>query len=134
MHARASCLSVLAHLPEDLVEVMLGGTGFERLTPNTITGFDELRRRLEAVRRTGYAIEREEFSEGVCCISAPYFGPDAQPAGSFTVSAATSRFDAQCGTLANAVQEAAALATRLLGGSARGVRPVQPVPPVRRGA
>jgi DNA-binding IclR family transcriptional regulator len=131
MHARASCLSVLAHLPEDLVEVMLGGTGFERLTPNTISGFDELRQRLETVRRAGYAIDREEFSEGVCCISAPYFDADGQPAGSFTVSAATSRFDAQCGTLANAVQEAAALATRLSGGPARGIRTT---PPLRKGA
>ncbi|MFC5502636.1 IclR family transcriptional regulator [Lysinimonas soli] len=119
LHARASCLSVLAYLPQELVEVMLQGTRFEKLTANTIGSFDELLVRLEQVRRTGYAIDDEEFSDGVCCVSAPFFDADGQPLGSFTVSAATSRFAAQAGTLANAVLEAAALATQLGGGTGR---------------
>jgi DNA-binding IclR family transcriptional regulator len=116
LHARASCLSMFAFLPEDLVETMLLGTRFEKLTARTISSFDELRHRLVQVRRVGYAVDEEEFSDGVCCVSAPFFDAAGQPAGSFTVSAASSRFAGHGGTLANAVQEAAALATRLTGG------------------
>ncbi|HEY4225563.1 MAG TPA: IclR family transcriptional regulator [Pseudolysinimonas sp.] len=116
LHARASCLSMLAFLPDNLVETMLLGTRFERLTAHTISSFDELQHRLAQVRRSGYAVDKEEFSDGVCCVSAPFFDETGQPAGSFTVSAAASRFATQGGTLANAVQEAAAIATRLTGG------------------
>jgi len=119
LHARASCLSMIAYLQPDLVEMMFDGTDFNRLTANTIGSFDELRRRLDQVRRMGYAVDDEEFSDGVCCVSAPFFDADGQPAGSYTVSAATSRFRAQATVLANAVQEAAALATRLSGGVKR---------------
>ncbi len=113
LHARASCLSVLAYLPLELVRTMLFGTEFEKLTPNTIGSYGELVKRLDQVRTLGYAVDREEFTEGVTCVSAPYFAAGDQPAGSFTVSVATSRYSSQSGALASAVLEAASLATKM---------------------
>lgn len=120
MHARASCLAVLAFLPPELVQTMLHGTEFQQLTPNTISSYQELSRRLESVRRIGYAVDHEEYVDGVCCVSAPFFGADGRPAGSFTVSATTSRFSSRRSTFASAVLEAAALATKLGAGTAPG--------------
>ena len=38
---------------------------------NTITDFDELHKELETVRKQGYAINDEEYFEGVRCLAAP---------------------------------------------------------------
>jgi DNA-binding IclR family transcriptional regulator len=123
LHARASCLSVLAYLPPELVRTMLAGTVLAPLTPNTVTSFADLVKRLAHVRKAGYAIDREEFVEGVCCVSAPFFDADDQPLGSFTVSVAASKFPAHRGELISAVTEAASLATRL---KRTGALPAQP--------
>lgn len=113
LHARASCLSVLAYLPPDLVQTMLAGTVLAQLTPNTVTSFADLVKRLARVRKAGYAIDREEFAEGVCCVSAPFFDADDQPLGSYTVSVAAGKFPSHRAELIAAVVEAASLATRL---------------------
>jgi IclR family acetate operon transcriptional repressor len=44
--------------------------GMKRFTPNTITEFPALVEALRIVRRTGSAIDREEFLPGVVCVGA----------------------------------------------------------------
>lgn len=114
MHARASCRAVLAFLPPERVQVMFSGVSLQALTPSTVTSFDEIVRRLTQVHRQGYAVEMEEFSEGVCCASAPFFDRNDHPAGSFTVSAPRSRFEARSELLICAVRESALMATTFL--------------------
>lgn len=114
LHARASCKAVLAHLPHDIVETMFSDVPMAALTPHTITSYDELAKQLAQVRKLGYSLDLEEFSEGVCCISAAYFNADGRPMGSFTVSVPASRLSVVRGTLATEVMETASLATNLL--------------------
>jgi DNA-binding IclR family transcriptional regulator len=45
--------------------------GFHAYTPNTIRDATRLATELERVRRDGYALDREEFQPGLCCIAAP---------------------------------------------------------------
>jgi DNA-binding IclR family transcriptional regulator len=45
--------------------------GFHRYTPNTIVDAARLAAELEQVRLDGYALDREEFQTGLCCIAAP---------------------------------------------------------------
>ena len=45
----------------------------KKFTEYTITDWDELLKELEAIRRNGYAIEREEVELGMTCIAAPIF-------------------------------------------------------------
>ncbi len=113
LHARASCLSILAFLPRELVGTMMSGSEMARLTSNTVQSYPQLVKRLDEVHRTGYSLDNEEFVEGVCCVSAPFFQADDQPIGSLTVSVPQSRFATQREALVSAVLEAAALATRL---------------------
>lgn len=114
MHARASCKSILAHLPVEQVETLFSGVELQRLTPRTVTDLDGLLMELARVRSQGYAIDEEEFAEGMRCVAAPYFVPDGAPAGSFTVSAPAERFQRKRPRLVAAVCEAAQLASALL--------------------
>ncbi len=114
MHARASCKAVLAHLPDEHVTAMFSGVRLSAITANTITDYEELKVELVQTRRQGYAIDREEFVDGVSCVSAPYFDRDGAPLGAFTVSVPTERFQRSKARLIESVAQAAAIATRLM--------------------
>ncbi|WGX97440.1 IclR family transcriptional regulator [Nocardioides sp. L-11A] len=114
MHARASCKAVLAHLPEEHVAAMFSGVRLVALTANTITDFEELRVELVQTRRQGFAIDREEYVDGVSCVSAPYFDRDGNPLGAFTVSVPTERFQRSKARLIESATQAASIATRLM--------------------
>jgi len=114
MHARASCKAVLAFLPREQVATMFEGVELAPVTARTITDFDELTRELARVRRQGYAVDDEEFDEGVACVSAPFFDADGAPVGAFTVSAPVTRFVVRQVGLTAGVREAASIATGLL--------------------
>lgn len=114
MHARASCKTILAHLPIEQVETLFSGIQLRQLTPHTVVDLDELLVELVRIRAQGYAIDDEEFVEGMRCVSAAYFTPAGTPAGSFTVSAPAERFKRKRPQLVETVREAAQLATALL--------------------
>lgn len=114
MHARASCKSVLAHLPEDIVAAMFSGVELAALTPKTTTTYPALVAELAQVRRRGFAADDEEFHEGVCCVSSAFFDAQDNPVGSFTVSVPSNRASSLLTTVAAEVHEAASLATTML--------------------
>ncbi|MBE1582223.1 IclR family transcriptional regulator [Nonomuraea angiospora] len=116
LHARASCKAVLAHLPRGQIDIMFRGVELRRLTAHTHSDVDSLTVELSNIRRQGFALDLEEFSEGICCASAAYFDHDGAPAGSYTVSVPVTRFRTTQRELIAAVQEAAAIATNLLRG------------------
>lgn len=114
LHCRASSKAVLAFLPAEQVETMFHGVPMSSRTPSTITDYDELVMAMARTRRMRYAEDLEGFAEGVCCVSAPFFGADGTPAGSFSVSAPVSRYQRFQPQLAASVLEAAGMATHLL--------------------
>jgi DNA-binding IclR family transcriptional regulator len=66
---------LLAWLPEDQVANIMQIEGLPASTRNSIVKPSEYRADLAAVRQRGYAIDREEFQEGVSGVSAPIFSP-----------------------------------------------------------
>ncbi|MEF3254057.1 MAG: IclR family transcriptional regulator, partial [Deferribacterales bacterium] len=46
---------------------------FVKLTPKTIDNLDDLKKELELVRERGFALDIEEFEEGVVCVAVPVF-------------------------------------------------------------
>ncbi len=68
-HATSMGKALLAWLPEDEIGRIIGQS-MKRFTENTITELPALLEALRAVRRDGYAIDREEFLPGVICIGA----------------------------------------------------------------
>ena len=66
---------MLAYAPEDYIEHYLTLPRTRR-TSNTITDASALREELAAIREQGYALDREEFGNGIICVAAPIFDAD----------------------------------------------------------
>jgi DNA-binding IclR family transcriptional regulator len=61
----------VAYESSDEVERIFSELPIERYTPRTITDRDEFFRHLDQVRQQGYALDDEEFEEGIRCAGAP---------------------------------------------------------------
>lgn len=59
---------------------------------NTITTLARLSDEVQTVRARGYALDEQEFFEGVRCIAAPVFDGDNRCVAAFGVTASTTRF------------------------------------------
>jgi IclR family acetate operon transcriptional repressor len=94
IHARASCRAILSQLTEAERRRILPARSLPRLTGHTITRRTELRAVLQTARTRGYAVERQEFEDGIGCLSAPYFDLAGMAAGSLTVAMPVARLDA----------------------------------------
>jgi IclR family KDG regulon transcriptional repressor len=63
--------TLMAHLPEALLKQVLANLQMKAFTANTITQISRLKLELAMVRRRGYAMDNEEFEDGLRCIGAP---------------------------------------------------------------
>jgi DNA-binding IclR family transcriptional regulator len=70
--------ALLAWLPEDRLTEIIQIEGLPAKTRNSIVKPAAYREDLAATRKRGYAIDREEFQEGVSGVSAPVFSPKGQ--------------------------------------------------------
>lgn len=71
LHATALGKAILAHLPQSHLEELLSVIRLTPQTSKTITSSDDLYKELQEVKEKGYAVDNEEFEEGVRCIAAP---------------------------------------------------------------
>jgi IclR family KDG regulon transcriptional repressor len=63
----------------------------ERYTPQTIKSKRALQQHLDEIRQTGYAVDDEEFDNGVRCIAVPLFDFRGKAVGSIGISGPASR-------------------------------------------
>ena len=73
-HARASGKLLLAMVEPAVREEYLAKHPLEARTSRTITDPGELRQEFEQIRARGYAIDNEEFHEGLQCLAVPVEG------------------------------------------------------------
>ena len=73
-HARATGKLLLALGDPVASEAYLACHSLEARTGHTITGLDELLKEFEQIRTQGYAIDDEEFHEGLKCLAVPIEG------------------------------------------------------------
>lgn len=90
-HARATGKLLLAFADDVVREAVLRANPLRALTPHTITDEARLCEELERIRAAGYAYDREEYAEGVTCVSAPITEAGVVVAA-LTISAPTARF------------------------------------------
>jgi IclR family acetate operon transcriptional repressor len=105
-HARATGKLLLAHARPELREAYLAAHPLERLTPRTIVDREALDAELRAIRARGYAEDREEYHEGIACVSAPVLY-DGDVIAAYTVSTPAHGFARRRASLRAAVFAAA---------------------------
>ena len=89
----------------------------ERYTKNSLMKEDQFLRDLEETRTRGYAVDREEFEDGVGCIAA-VITQNSEAAGAMSISGPSSRlFGANTGRLAAEVVRSAAAVSHRISGS-----------------
>jgi DNA-binding IclR family transcriptional regulator len=86
LHCTAVGNILLAWQRKEALESFLNDHTLTRHTGKTIRNADELRARLEQVRRQGYARDDEEQALGVRCLAVPLFGALRRVAGALGIS------------------------------------------------
>lgn len=77
-HCTASGKTFLASLPRPLRKSFVGGLTLEKRTPNTRTDRAQLLLELDEIAKQGYALDDEEFVEGMVAIAVPIFDPSGK--------------------------------------------------------
>lgn len=108
-HARATGKLLLAFADPQQRAAVLGEEALIARTPQTIVDRGALEAELEAIRERGWAVDEEEFHEGVCCVSAPVIVAGVLVAA-VTLSVPAHGFDRRRSALVEAVKSAAASA------------------------
>jgi DNA-binding IclR family transcriptional regulator len=65
--------ALLAYQDSSVTDAYLAATELKSLTPKTATNAARVREQLRKIRRSGIALDDEEFSHGIRCIAAPVF-------------------------------------------------------------
>lgn len=70
LHATATGKAILAWIPDTELVRVISANGLTSYTPRTITSLSGLVEDLRVVRRGKYAVDDEEFQDGIVCIGA----------------------------------------------------------------
>lgn len=81
LHSTAMGKALLTGRPD-----LIDGLDLRQVTPRTITDAVELRAELDVARHRGFAMDEEEFIDGVFCVAAPVYGKGQLPVGALSVS------------------------------------------------
>jgi DNA-binding IclR family transcriptional regulator len=103
-HALALGKVVLALSPPEAVDRYIA-LGLRPFTPNTITSPNELRAELKTIRRTGVAVEREEFDGDFCCLAAPLLDARRRFLGAVGISMSRRAFDEEHSALEETIRD-----------------------------
>jgi DNA-binding IclR family transcriptional regulator len=90
-HARASGKLLLAYADDEMRSGYLALNPLVSVTPHTIVKADEFELELERTRLRGYAVDEEEFREGVACLAAPVL-EGSRAVAAYSISAPAERF------------------------------------------
>jgi DNA-binding IclR family transcriptional regulator len=95
VHCTSVGKAMLAFLPEDRANEVIKKTRFERFTTRTIATAEALRAEMEKTKRRGYAVDDEEFEEGLRCIAVPLLDAQRLPVAAVSISGPSFRVTAQ---------------------------------------
>ena len=92
MHCAATGKALLATMPLERARAILSATPLVRRTERSITELAALEAELDLVRARGYALDDEEYHEGVRCLAVVVRDARGEAVGAMGVTAAATRF------------------------------------------
>jgi DNA-binding IclR family transcriptional regulator len=92
-HCTALGKAILAEMPDDQVDALLGRLPLKGQTPNSIIHAAALKSELKATRVRGYAIDNEENEEGARCVGVAVRNHLGRPVASISVSGPSFRMN-----------------------------------------
>jgi DNA-binding IclR family transcriptional regulator len=120
-HATSLGKVLLAHLEPAARDALIDERGLHRCARNTITAPDLLREELMKIRLQGYAVDDEEYEEGLRCIGAPIVGHTGQIVAAMGIGGPVTRVTpTRVDELAELVMTAAGSLSRRMGAEQSG--------------
>jgi DNA-binding IclR family transcriptional regulator len=102
--------AMLAFLSDDELSRALDRQSFHRFTEHTLDTPGKLLDELEAIRRRGFAYDREEHEPGIICVAVPILTRAGRAMGALSITSTTARTTLdQLGGLAPQIRETADL-------------------------
>ena len=95
LYVGASPKILLAYLPEAERERIINSIEFESFTENTINDSNELRKSIEKIRQQGYAVDEEDYEQGVYAIGAPVHDDGGRVIAGITITTPGSRYSSK---------------------------------------
>jgi DNA-binding IclR family transcriptional regulator len=104
LYCTAHGKALLADCDGAELKAIFGGTALQRYTPRTIVSTAQLAKACAQVKAEGYALDDQEYVEGVRCLAAPIRDRDGTVLASIGISAPISRFPrTRCAAVAQEV-------------------------------
>jgi DNA-binding IclR family transcriptional regulator len=94
VYAVAGAKSILAFLPHEEADGLIGRKKLTPYTPNTITDPKAFKLHLEEIRKQGFSIDRGEYYSDVHAIGAPVFNADGRPIAAVVMPVPAYRMEA----------------------------------------
>lgn len=83
--------AILAWLPDEELASVLAQQSWHRFTDATITSPDAMRAEIAEIRKSGFAVDREEHEPGIVCVAMPVLTPGGRVHGAVSVTGPTHR-------------------------------------------
>ncbi len=116
LHTSAPGKAMVAFLQEEEREALIKRIEYRRFNKKTISNLNDYRKKLDEVRKKGYAIDFAEEVEGMHCVAAPIFNRRGYPIAAIWVTGPSFRVQAQnfeC--IGKEVKKCAGMISRSLG-------------------
>lgn len=116
VHCTSVGKAILAFRSDSEIDEVVRTRGLRKYTENTITTLGALKQELTRVRELGYAVDDEEFEEGLRCIGAPVWDYSGKVVAALAVTGPAMRLPKESlPEIAHSVTSAAAELSKALG-------------------
>ena len=115
LYTSAAGQLLLAYQDEKWRDQYLKRVKLKALTARTVTNIEQLRKKLNSIRRTGLSISVSEAIEGATGVAAPIFGPGGAILAALLVAGPTDRYSREGQSWGDFARDFAARASRAIG-------------------